>query len=89
MQRTFGGHNARITSLAFSGVGDFLASASEDGVVRIRSLKRPRNYLPLPGIGSGAKSVVFSNDGRTLLTGGQDGVIRLWALPGAQLAQRN
>ncbi len=81
MQRTLGGHNARITSLAFSGNSDLIASASEDGVVRVRSLKRPRSYLPLTGLGSGPKSVVFSNDGRTLLTGGQDGVIRLWSCP--------
>jgi len=89
MQRMLGGHNARITSLAFSGAGDLMASASEDGVVRVRSLKRLRTSLPLTGLGSGAKSVTFSNDGRTLLTGGQDGVIRLWALPEAQVAQRN
>ena len=89
LQRTLGGHSTRITSLAFSSVTDLLASASEDGVVRVRSLKRPRNYLSLAGIGSGAKSVAFSNDGRALLTGGQDGVIRVWSLPGAQLAQRN
>jgi len=65
-----------------------MASASEDGVVRIRSLKRLRTYIPLTGAGSGAKAVAFSNDGHTLLTGGQDGVIRLWSLPEAQIAQR-
>jgi WD40 repeat protein len=66
-----------------------LASASEDGVVRLRSLKRSRQLLALPGIGSGAKTVAFTNDGRTLLTGGQDGVVRLWTLPEPQLAQGN
>ena len=88
MQRTLSGHSARITSLAFSSSNDLVASASEDGVVRIRSLKRPRSFLPLTGLGSGAKTVAFGNDGRTLLTGGQDGVIRLWSLPDAQIAQR-
>ena len=89
MQRTLSGHNTRITSLAFSETGDLFASASEDGVVRVRNLKRPRTYLPLSGLGTGATTVAFSSDGRTLLTGGQDGMIRLWSLPEAQVAQRN
>jgi WD40 repeat protein len=89
MQRMLSGHNSRITSLAFAATGDLFASASEDGVVRVRNLKRPRTYLPLNGLATGATSVAFSNDGRTLLTGGQDGVIRLWSLPEAQVAQRN
>ena len=89
MQRTLGGHDTRITALAFSSYDDLLASASEDGVVRLRSLKRPHSFWSLNGIGSGAKVLAFTNDGRTLVTGGQDGVIRLWSLPDPQIAQGN
>ena len=78
---------ARVTSIAFSADGDVIASAADDGSVRLRGLKRSRIYGTLKGLGPGAKSVTFSNDGRTLLTGGIDGIVRLWPVPEAQLAR--
>lgn len=66
-----------------------MASAAEDGTVRLRGLKHARLYGALKDLGPGAKTLAFSNDGRTLLTGGLDGIVRAWTLPEPLLARRD
>ena len=78
-----------MTSIAFTPSGDAIATAAEDGCVRLRGLKRSRIYGALKDIGPGAKTLAFSSDGRTLLTGGLDGIVRLWPLPEPLLARRD
>jgi WD40 repeat protein len=58
-----------------------MATAADDGSVRLRGVKRARIYGALKDLGPGAKLVTFTNDGHTLLTGGIDGVVRIWPLP--------
>ena len=77
-----------MTSVAFSPSGDLLASAAEDGTVRVRGMKRARAYWSMSGLERPAKTLAFSPDGRTLVTGGSEGTVTLWSLPEPAIAKR-
>ena len=71
----------RVLSVAFTPVGDILASGNLDGTLRLWNLTNPRSVVPytppLPQSES-IDSLAFSPDGRTLATAGSGGTIQLW-----------
>ena len=68
-----------MRSIAFSRDGTRLASASEDGTVRLWDVGRQAPVgKPLEGHAGWVLSVAFSPDGRTLASGGADWTVRLW-----------
>ena len=76
-------HDSRITALAFSPDGRWIATGSED--------KRARIWEAASGLpasdwfehGGSVTAVEFSPSGRALLTGASDGHLRLWDLAGS------
>ena len=73
------GHRSTIFSLAFNKDGNLLASASDDGTVRMWDIQNGEQLavLDIPG----ANSVDFSPDGTLLATAGWGDVLRLWSVP--------
>lgn len=72
------GHNAVVTSFAFSLDGHFLATGSEDRTVRIWSLETGREKLTLRGHLNHINGLAFSPDGQRVVSTSWDGTIKFW-----------
>jgi WD40 repeat protein len=73
------GHTESVNSVAFSPDGTILASASDDGTIRLWDMASWQLLgEPLRGHTAPIWSVQFSPDGRTLASASDDASIRLW-----------
>jgi WD40 repeat protein len=81
------GHNSFIAAAAFSSDGKLLATASDDGALRIWDGKSGQLVRVLEEAkGQAVRAVTFSSDGRLLLTGTADRAARLYdAVSAAEL----
>lgn len=70
-------HNAGVRAVACSPDGRWLAAASEDGKIRLWSL-RSSTMKRLDGHAGGVRSLAFSPDGTLLTSGGDDPPLLLW-----------
>ena len=80
----FSGHTGPVYSVSFSPDGQYIATASGDGTVK---LWKPNGELlkTFTGHQGLVWSVSFSPDGQTIATGSQDRTVKLWNLQGEKL----
>jgi WD40 repeat protein len=77
-----GEEEAEIRSIALARDGKLLASASEDGVVRLWDVANRKVKHILKGHQGMVRSVAFSPDGKLLASAGDDMMVKLWDLTG-------
>ncbi len=75
------GHTRVVRATSFRPDGGILATAGDDGTVKLWNLEAPdRGTLlrTLRGHVGSVQDVAFSPDGATLVTAGEDGTVRIW-----------
>lgn len=88
------GHQQEIYSVDFSRDGQFIASGSGDGSVRVWNLREQSSKLfAIPEEDAltdeiGVTSVSISPDGRTVAAGNLDSAVRIWDIASGKLIER-
>jgi WD40 repeat protein len=77
-------HDSLVRDVAFAPDGATVATASEDGAVRIWRVADGALLKTLPA-GSAALSVALAPDGRSVAAGSTDGAVRIWDLASGAL----
>ncbi len=78
-QRARGGsHSQQVYSLAFSPVGNLLASSSKDSTIKLWNTDENKEEMKLNGHSGPINALVYNHDGKLLASAGDDGNIALW-----------
>jgi WD40 repeat protein len=78
------GHDSDVWTIAFSPLGDRIATASDDGTVRIWDATTGAELTMLKGKGM-QSTVAWSADGKYVAAGGQDLTVRVWEVASKKL----
>ena len=76
--RTFRGHLATVTAVAFSPNGQRIVTDSYDQTAKVWEADSGLELLTLKGHTGGLRSVAFSPDGRRIVTGSHDHTAKVW-----------
>ncbi|MBK9315431.1 MAG: PQQ-binding-like beta-propeller repeat protein [Acidobacteria bacterium] len=77
-KRTLKGHKGHVTAVSYSRDGRMLASAGNDGILKVWNTVYWSELRPFESIESTLNCVSFSPDGRLLASGSGDNTVRLW-----------
>jgi len=72
------GHVGRVNGMMVSHDNQIVASAGDDGTVRVWAINGPGEYHRFEGHSGPANAVIFTLDRRHVLSAGDDGTVRLW-----------
>ena len=75
---TLRGHTNSVDCATFSADGQRLASASQDGTVKVWDVATGQESFTLEGHSATVHSVAFSPNGKWLASAGQDKTVRVW-----------
>ncbi|KAF3768208.1 hypothetical protein M406DRAFT_51956, partial [Cryphonectria parasitica EP155] len=76
--QTLEGHSSEVSSVAFSGDSQQIASGSYDATVRIWDTRTGQCLQTLEGHSSEVSSVAFSGDSQQIASGSHDTTVRIW-----------
>jgi serine/threonine protein kinase len=71
-------HDTMVLCVAYSPTGQCLASASQDGVIKVWDAQTGQPLWSFPAGQKMVFSLAFSPDGQRLASAGQDGSMRIW-----------
>ena len=72
------GHRWAIRACAYSADSSTLATASEDGTVKLWDVVTGAEKYTLRGHENGILTLAFADNGAALISGGRDGTLRMW-----------
>jgi len=81
-------HKSMVNTIDFSPEGDTIATGTNDGMIRIRSLVEEEPTKKLIVHTLPVKEVIFTPDGEFLVSGSTDGTIYLWQIDSSSHATR-
>ena len=81
---TLSGHSCAVTSIAVSRDANVIASADQDGVIRVWNIAEQKCVAELEGHDDEIRSVVLTTDAKFLISGSRDGSVRIWNIGSAK-----